>query len=250
MSARNFVIICVDCLRCDCVALEASLTSSLAPTLQNADVFFEHAYSAAPWTYPATNSILTGRYPRNHGAWHHTPYRERVSEPWPDPMAPAVPTLFSLLGPIGCYTLGVSTIYWALNQRCPYNEIDKIVRTEDQNVFYKNTKAEWVFGRFLEAYDEEIRGAPFCAYLHLIDLHRPYDLELAQQHSVGPLEIVEGLDEWDIQRLKDVDPYGVQVAANPVLVKGIFVWYEDPEAPDGVSYLSTHGTGGSIEWYP
>jgi hypothetical protein len=53
-----------------------------------------------------------------------------------------------------------------------------------------------------------------------------------------------------MQRLKGVDRYGVQVAANPVLVKGVFVWYEDPEAPEGVSYFSTLGTGSSVEWYP
>ncbi|MGD2108034.1 MAG: hypothetical protein PVI86_01455 [Phycisphaerae bacterium] len=53
-----------------------------------------------------------------------------------------------------------------------------------------------------------------------------------------------------IQRLKTCDTYGVQVAANPVLVKGIFVWHEDSEAPDGVSSFSTYGVNSLIDWYP
>ena len=32
-----------------------------------------------------------------------------------------------------------------------------------------------------------------------------------------------------------VDSYGRQIAANPVLLKGLRVWYEDPQAPGGVS---------------
>ncbi len=52
-----------------------------------------------------------------------------------------------------------------------------------------------------------------------------------------------------IDVLKGYDSYGRQVAANPVLVKGDRVWYEDPGAPDGVSYFEHEGTGIPVEWY-
>jgi hypothetical protein len=53
-----------------------------------------------------------------------------------------------------------------------------------------------------------------------------------------------------IQRLKGADNYGVRVAANPVLVKGIFVWHEDSDAPDGVGFFSTYGVSSLVDWYP
>jgi hypothetical protein len=45
------------------------------------------------------------------------------------------------------------------------------------------------------------------------------------------------------------DSYGRQVAANPVLVKGPLVWYEDSNAPEGVSSFEHEGTGIPVKWY-
>jgi hypothetical protein len=50
-----------------------------------------------------------------------------------------------------------------------------------------------------------------------------------------------------IQRLKGNDQYGRQIAANPVYVKTMRMWYEDPQAPDGVSFLEPEGTGMAID---
>ncbi len=53
-----------------------------------------------------------------------------------------------------------------------------------------------------------------------------------------------------IRVLKGTDRYGRQVAANPVLVKGIYVWYEDSKAPGGVDFFEPEETGTHVEWYP
>jgi hypothetical protein len=53
-----------------------------------------------------------------------------------------------------------------------------------------------------------------------------------------------------IQVLKGNDVHGEPVATNPVLVKGQRVWYEDPEAPEGVSYFEPEGTGIPMTWWP
>ena len=50
-----------------------------------------------------------------------------------------------------------------------------------------------------------------------------------------------------IQRLKGNDQYGRQIAANPVYVKTTRMWYEDPQAPEGVSFLEPEGTGMAID---
>jgi hypothetical protein len=49
-----------------------------------------------------------------------------------------------------------------------------------------------------------------------------------------------------VEALKGNDSYGRQVAANPVLVKGSRVWYEDPGAPEGVSFFDADEAGINI----
>jgi hypothetical protein len=51
-----------------------------------------------------------------------------------------------------------------------------------------------------------------------------------------------------IQALKGNDSYERQVAANPVLVKGTRVWYEDSAAPSGLSYFEHVGSGITVEF--
>jgi len=50
--------------------------------------------------------------------------------------------------------------------------------------------------------------------------------------------------------LKHADGYGQPVATRPVLVKGVRVWYADPDAPDGVASFDHRGTGIPITAYP
>jgi hypothetical protein len=52
-----------------------------------------------------------------------------------------------------------------------------------------------------------------------------------------------------IRALKGKDTYGVQISSNPVLVKGPLVWYEDPNAPGGVSSFKHAGTGIPVKWH-
>ncbi len=52
------------------------------------------------------------------------------------------------------------------------------------------------------------------------------------------------------EKLKLPDSHGVPVATNPVMVKGVYVWYEDPETPDGVNFFEHEGTGIPITRYP
>ncbi len=73
-SARNLVIIGIDTLRGDYTFLNPR-RGDLTPSLQRlADrgTAFGRAVSQAPWTLPAFASVMTGRYPREHGAYSLT----------------------------------------------------------------------------------------------------------------------------------------------------------------------------------
>ncbi|MCP4248717.1 MAG: hypothetical protein GY778_16860 [bacterium] len=50
-----------------------------------------------------------------------------------------------------------------------------------------------------------------------------------------------------MKALKGNDSYGRQVAANPVLIKGERVWYEDSEAAEDVSWFEHEGAGLHVE---
>jgi len=71
---HNVILIAIDSLRLDHTSLDpaANPGRELTPNLRKlatTGVWFRHAISQAPWTMPAVASILTGRYPQEHGAF-------------------------------------------------------------------------------------------------------------------------------------------------------------------------------------
>ncbi|MCP4657256.1 MAG: sulfatase-like hydrolase/transferase [bacterium] len=70
----NVILIGIDSLRLDHTSLDpaANPGRDLTPNLRRlaeSGVWFRHAISQAPWTMPAVASVLTGRYPQEHGAF-------------------------------------------------------------------------------------------------------------------------------------------------------------------------------------
>jgi arylsulfatase A-like enzyme len=84
----SIILICVDTLRPDHLGYNgySRNTSPALDSLAREGVRFNTCYSAAGWTLPSMATILTGVYPRDHGA---TDFH------WS--MDPAVPTLASML---------------------------------------------------------------------------------------------------------------------------------------------------------
>jgi Sulfatase len=195
---KNFILICIDCLRYDIFKKSLSGHPIFSKFIDSNGIAFDAAYTTAPWTYPSSNSILTGLYPCNHGAYQEGIYKNSVKEPWPQKLKPDVSTIFSDLNKLGYFNLGISTIFWALNENCEYKGCDKIIRSEEQDIFYKNVEAEWVVNAFKESFIKDIGNQPFFSYLHLCDLHRPFELTIAKEYSKGHVEILDGIEEWDM----------------------------------------------------
>lgn len=67
--APNILLIVVDALRADYVApYNADADTPAIESLADEGTVFERAISTAPWTLPSVTSILTGRYPHEHGS--------------------------------------------------------------------------------------------------------------------------------------------------------------------------------------
>jgi len=65
-NGTNVLLIVVDCLRADHTSM-AGYSRETTPFLDSFSWRFPNTISAAPWTFPAVPSILTGQYPHNHG---------------------------------------------------------------------------------------------------------------------------------------------------------------------------------------
>ena len=72
-NPKNVLLVIVDTLRADATSLDPVPNGAPDPTpelttLRARSTVFSNAISQAPWTLPATASILTGKYPADHGA--------------------------------------------------------------------------------------------------------------------------------------------------------------------------------------
>jgi len=94
----NFVLISLDTLRPDTLGCYGS-ARALTPTLDavcSEGTVFDRAVANAPWTLPSHVSLLTGRYPRNHGV-------KNVGKQVPD----NVPMLQEVLAEAGYVTAAI-----------------------------------------------------------------------------------------------------------------------------------------------
>ncbi|HTQ79857.1 MAG TPA: sulfatase, partial [Thermoanaerobaculia bacterium] len=157
----------IDTLRADAVGVYGSPR----PTTPNIDRFssdalvFTRALSPAPWTLPATTSILSGLYPSHHGVI--------VAG---DRLPQTAPWLPALLSRRGFQTLGVSQ--WLLGGDA--FGLDRGFQGFYANV-YQNAKTpsanvRWFLWRYLLAPRAAGAGArpPLFAYLHVVDPHALY----------------------------------------------------------------------------
>ena len=82
-SPFNVLLVTIDTLRADHVGVYG-YSAAHTPTLDalaHDGVRFEHGYATAPITLVSHASILTGRYPYEHGIRDNTGYRLRPDEP-------------------------------------------------------------------------------------------------------------------------------------------------------------------------
>jgi arylsulfatase A-like enzyme len=194
----NLLVVLVDTLRADHLGTYGyeRPTSPAIDAFARESVQFDHAYSQSTWTKPATASLMTGRYPRQHQA-----YLQKTTLPESELLLPEA------LRAVG-YRTGIFsgnpwvTREWGFDQGVDhfvsiYDErfarstlfmrslkrLDKLV--DDKARVYNRVKL-LVQGEFsTTARDPVVTDAflawaagseqPFYAHLHLMSPHHPYD---------------------------------------------------------------------------
>jgi arylsulfatase A-like enzyme len=152
----NLVVYVSDALRTDHVGCYGArrVRTPTIDELAAGGARFDQAIAAAPWTCPATTSMITGLYPHHHGYLH-----------WDAELDPAVPTLFSVAAAHG-YATG-SFVF-------------------DENYLFRGFADANVAGtsETLDGVVEWLRShreRPFVLWFHSWATHMPYDVLHAER---------------------------------------------------------------------
>lgn len=174
----NVLLITVDTLRPDRLGCygHTRQTSPTIDALAAEGVRFEHAYSVAGWTLPSMATIMTGRYPRDHGA---TDFH------WS--MDPLLPTMAGILRGHGYDTRGYVS-HVILQPRYGLAEGFKSYDYSVLNIGHPHDIATAKPLTELVMHDLDSIEEPFFLWVHYFDPHFAY-LRHAKWADFGDADI-------------------------------------------------------------
>jgi arylsulfatase A-like enzyme len=186
---RNVLVVVVDCLRVDHVS-GFGYDRETTPALDAFDAAaFSNAKAASTWTFPSVPSLLSGRYPHEHGGRFETDPRNLSAEQFPRRPRADVATLPDLLGAAGYDTSMVTAIPMA----------EKAVGDRFQSVSVRYTAAE---ERVAAARDWMADRDRWFCYLHLGDPHAPMNVPDEHRGTFDVPSMVQ-LEDWRFRETTD-----------------------------------------------
>jgi arylsulfatase A-like enzyme len=177
----NVVLIVVDTLRADRLGSYGS-TRGLTPFLDELagrGVVFANAYASSSWTCPSVASLLTSRYPSQHGV---VGFDVRLPEEETTLAERLVGGAFGRVGEVvrRDYVGGAFSANWRLMKTLGYAQG---IRTWRSYATDRKPRADWLGRRCLMWLDGAFGWArwhrwfprPLFLYLHFMEPHAPYD---------------------------------------------------------------------------
>jgi arylsulfatase A-like enzyme len=172
-GGRHLVVILIDTLRADALGSYGDRLG-LTPRLDafaKQGVRFAEMLAPSPWTLPSVSSLLTGLQPQTHGAGQRfgdfDPSSPRQNDFAPTGLPGGVRTMAGVLRGQGFYTMGVYQNFYILPGFGVHQGFDDYASYEDR----AEVLVDQALGRLREA-----AGDRRCfLYLHLFDLHSPYN---------------------------------------------------------------------------
>ena len=231
-SAPNVVMITIDTLRPDHLDLYGydTETAPFLRSLGEAGVVFDNAFSTSSWTAPSTASMFTGSTRRATGHDGHPPRHRRLQEKVAAEGAATLvlnrlpggaPRLPQLMRERGYATYGVATNI-NIGEEMGFDDgFDEFKRKNMASVEYVRDRLEtWS--------DDILSDPPFFLYLHLNDVHAPYEGE-------APWYVAR-----DDEREDTVAAYDSEIRYVDGVLREIVDRF-DPEREGLVVVLSDHG---------
>jgi arylsulfatase A-like enzyme len=179
----NVLLVTVDTLRADRLSSYgyARRTTPHIDRLLAGGVRFANAHAVEPLTNPSLASLLTSRYPHEHGATRNGL-----------PMRRGLPSLASVLRRRGFRTAAFVG-NWTLRDRISgmgehFDEYHEVLTRKRWVVMKGEATAEDLTSSALE-WIEELRsaspGRPFLLWVHYVEPHAPYRLQEGFVHRLG-----------------------------------------------------------------
>ena len=171
-AARNIVLIVIDTMRADrlgALGADPSPTPALDRLAARAQLF-EQARTTAPFTMPATASLMTGRYPDGVGIRNHS-VADRLSE--------QAPTIAELARAAGYRTAAVVTNPWLARPSSGFRRgFERFVTGRDRppgtdDATGWRMSAAGVANAAIEILAAD-HNAPTFVWVHFMDAHMPY----------------------------------------------------------------------------
>ncbi|GAB3670224.1 sulfatase-like hydrolase/transferase [Halopiger thermotolerans] len=187
-APQHVVVVVVDALRAD--AVDSSTTPHLASMLGTA------AVSPSTWTFPAVASLLSGRYPHDHGAIRRVDdFEHSVADMTGLPPQPRSDCrlLPERLAEAGYRTRGVFSMivpFLALSGRFGSHEL------------YRDASADRVLSNHLEWLADR-RDERTFSYVHLGDLHEPVDPPADYWDARDVDETIPDVRTWRFEDVAD-----------------------------------------------
>jgi arylsulfatase A-like enzyme len=194
-SPPSVILIVIDTLRVDflgCFGFDGPISPNL-DALGQRSVVFERCSSQAPWTTPSVASMMTSLYPEAHGV-RLGPDDPRTLSEWRQRWTRAIPdetvTLAELLRARGYRTAAFVANTWMTGD-LGFDQGFEVFDTSAADRRDRDASALLASGlhwlRTVEA-----AGRPTLLYLHLMDVHGPYDapdtdyFEIWESPGLGP----------------------------------------------------------------
>ncbi len=220
LAGQNLLVITLDTTRADrlgCYGYDRAKTPWL-DAVAGRGTLFENAYAQVPLTLPSHSSIMTGRYPREHG----------VRDNGRNALGDAHPTLASIFKERG-YATGAFIASFVLDSRFGLERGFDVYSDDMGETTFAAQQLEWqqpanvVTDRALE-WLQSVKERPFFGWIHYYDAHRPY---------MPPQEF----------RLPDLRPYDGELAFIDTQVKRVFEWLAESKLTERtlVVIVGDHG---------
>lgn len=200
LSGQNLLLITLDTTRADrigCYGYNPAATPTL-DALAARGVLFENAFAQVPLTLPSHCSILTGRYPREHG----------VRDNARNALAPSFPTLATVFKEHG-YQTAAFVASFVLDSRFRLDRGFDAYNDDMGEVNFDVQALEWqqpanvITDRALGWLESAKRGSFFC-WVHYYDPHQPYrPPEKFRRADVLPYDGEIAFMDTQIKRLSD-----------------------------------------------
>lgn len=172
-AGGNLVVILIDTLRADVLGSFGDRLG-LTPRLDafaREGVRFADMQAPSPWTLPSVCSLLTGLQPQTHGAGQRfgdlDPSSPRQNDFAPTGLPGGLRTMAGVLRRQGFYTMGVYENFYILPGFGVHQGFDDYASYEE--------RAEALVNQALERLRRTAGDRRVFMYLHLFDLHSPYN---------------------------------------------------------------------------